>query len=107
MEIAENRVFGLDILRFIAIFMVLLGHSLILAPQSVKKVVNPFLYDGVAIFFVLSGFLIGGILLKVLNKGAASWSGLIDFWKRRWMRTLPVYLFVLLYLLIYTGLVLP
>ncbi|MFM1854106.1 MAG: hypothetical protein RL164_1424 [Bacteroidota bacterium] len=107
MEIAENRVFGLDILRFIAIFMVLLGHSLILAPQSVKKVVNPFLYDGVAIFFVLSGFLIGGILLKVLNKGAASWAGLIDFWKRRWMRTLPVYLFVLLYLLIYTGLVLP
>jgi len=107
MEIAENRVFGLDILRFIAIFMVLLGHSLILTPPSVKKVVNPFLYDGVAIFFVLSGFLIGGILLKVLNKSAATWSGLLDFWKRRWMRTLPVYLFVLLYLLIYTGLVLP
>jgi len=107
MEIAENRVFGLDILRFLAIFMVLLGHSLILTPPAVKKIVNPYLYDGVAIFFVLSGFLIGGILLKVLNKNEATWAGLADFWKRRWMRTLPVYLFVLVYLLLYTFFVLP
>lgn len=107
MEIAENRVFGLDILRFIAIFMVLLGHSLILVPAEVKKAVNPYLYDGVAIFFVLSGFLIGGILLKILNKSTASWAGLLDFWKRRWMRTLPVYLVVLCYLLLYTMLVMP
>ena len=106
-EISENRVFGLDVLRFIAIFMVLLGHSLILAPEWFKKVINPFLFDGVAIFFVLSGFLIGGILVKILNKDKPSAAGLLDFWKRRWMRTLPVYLFVLIFLLLYTLIVYP
>ena len=106
-EISENRIFGLDVLRFVAIFMVLLGHSLILVPQEYKKSVNPFLYDGVAIFFVLSGFLIGGILVKIVNKQSASWAGLVDFWKRRWMRTLPVYLVVLLFLLVYTLIFFP
>ena len=106
-EISENRIFGLDVLRFVAIFMVLLGHSLILVPQEYKKSVNPFLYDGVAIFFVLSGFLIGGILVKIVNKQSASWAGLLDFWKRRWMRTLPVYLVVLLFLLVYTLIFFP
>lgn len=107
MEISENRVFGLDILRFVAIFMVLLGHSLILAPAYVRKMVNPYLYDGVGIFFVLSGFLIGGILLKILNNTDPSWKGLFTFWKRRWMRTIPVYFVVLLFLLIYTVVLIP
>jgi len=106
-EISENRIFGLDVLRFVAIFMVLLGHSLILVPQEFKKAVNPYLYDGVAIFFVLSGFLIGGILVKILHREKPSLWGLLDFWKRRWMRTLPVYLVVLLFLLAYTLLVFP
>ena len=106
-EISENRIFGLDVLRFVAIFMVLLGHSLILVPQELKKSVNPFLYDGVAIFFVLSGFLIGGILVKIVNKQAATWATLLDFWKRRWMRTLPVYLVVLLFLMAYTLIFFP
>jgi peptidoglycan/LPS O-acetylase OafA/YrhL len=56
---------------------------------------------------VLSGFLIGGILVKILQKQAATWSGLLDFWKRRWMRTLPVYLVVLLFLLGYTLIFYP
>lgn len=68
LEQSPNRVFGLDLLRFVAIFMVLLGHSLILAPKALKPFVYKFLFDGVAIFFVLSGFLIGGILIKQLNK---------------------------------------
>ncbi|MDP4637343.1 MAG: acyltransferase [Crocinitomicaceae bacterium] len=106
-EISENRIFGLDLLRFIAIFMVLLGHSLILAPEWFDKLINPYLFDGVAIFFVLSGFLIGGILIKILNKEKPSVPVLLDFWKRRWMRTLPVYLFVLLLLLSYTLLFYP
>jgi peptidoglycan/LPS O-acetylase OafA/YrhL len=106
-EISENRIFGLDVLRFVAIFMVLLGHSLILVPKEFKKAVNPFLYDGVAIFFVLSGFLIGGILVKIVNKQEVSWAGLLDFWKRRWMRTLPVYLVVLIFLMAYTLIFFP
>jgi len=107
MEIAENRIFGLDVLRFFAIFMVLLGHSMILAPAAIKKSVNYFLYDGVAVFFVLSGFLIGGIVIKILNQSKATWIGLFDFCKRRWMRTLPVYFVVLTYLLVYTLWIYP
>lgn len=106
-EISKNRVFGLDLLRFIAIFMVLLGHSLIMVPEHLRLSVYPYIFDGVAIFFVLSGFLIGGILIKILTKEKASYYGLLDFWKRRWMRTLPAYLFVLLFLLFYTLIFLP
>ena len=107
LEISKNRIFGLDLLRFIAIFMVLLGHSLILAPGNLKPYVYPFIYDGVAIFFVLSGFLIGGILIKILNKENPSYKGLLDFWKRRWMRTLPAYFLVLIFLIFYTLIFLP
>lgn len=106
-DIAENRIFGLDLLRFVAIFMVLLGHSLIMAPEYIKPHVYPFLFDGVAIFFVLSGYLIGGILIKILQTKKPTYSGLLDFWKRRWMRTLPAYLVVLIYLIIYTLIFLP
>jgi len=103
----HNRVFGLDLLRFIAIFMVLIGHSLIFVPQEYKIKVYGFLLDGVSIFFVLSGFLIGGILIKQLEKSKPNYAGLVEFWKRRWLRTLPAYLVVLLFLLIYTAIVLP
>lgn len=102
LEISNNRIFGLDLLRFIAIFMVLLGHSLILAPEYIKKYMLKFHYDGVAIFFVLSGFLIGGILIKILIKEKSSFKGLFDFWKRRWLRTLPAYFLVLILLIFYT-----
>ena len=101
-EISKNRVFGLDLLRFVAIFMVLLGHSTNMAPPQIKNFVLKYHYDGVAIFFVLSGFLIGGILIKVLNKDKPSYYGLLDFWKRRWMRTLPAYFLVLIFLIFYT-----
>lgn len=103
----HNRVFGLDLLRFIAIIMVLIGHSLIFVPQEYKIKVYGFLLDGVSIFFVLSGFLIGGILIKQLEKSKPNYAGLVEFWKRRWLRTLPAYLVVLLFLLIYTAIVLP
>ena len=49
---------------------------------------------GVDLFFVLSGFLIGGILWRT---GAQLRSGrvLMGFWLRRWLRTLPNYYFFL------------
>lgn len=103
----QNRVFGLDILRFIAIFMVLIGHSKMFLPIQYKPIFDDILFDGVAIFFVLSGYLIGGILIKLLEKEKPSLGALVHFWKRRWMRTLPAYLFVLIFLLIYTFFLIP
>ena len=59
-----NRNFGLDFIRTIAIWLVLLQHAGVtvrgLAPIKIGGV-------GVEIFFVLSGFLIGGILFKNLS----------------------------------------
>ncbi|MDG1661044.1 MAG: hypothetical protein P8H40_06680 [Winogradskyella sp.] len=52
---------------------------------------------GVDIFFVLSGFLIGGILLRKLEAGQTSFSDLVRFWKRRWLRTFPNYFVVLIF----------
>lgn len=104
---AENRIFGLDLLRFVAIVMVVLGHGCIVLPEPVKRSIQRFMLDGVGIFFVLSGFLIGGILLRQLEKGKHGWADLMHFWKRRWMRTLPAYLFVLLVIIAYTLLVMP
>lgn len=49
---------------------------------------------------MLSGFLIGGTLIKILNKGNISFNTLLNFWTRRWLRTLPNYLFILIILII-------
>jgi peptidoglycan/LPS O-acetylase OafA/YrhL len=48
---------------------------------------------GVDVFFVLSGFLITGILLRSAKRGRIS---LADFYRRRALRLLPAYLAVLL-----------
>ena len=64
--------------------------------------------DGVDIFFVLSGFLIGNILLKTINeKENFSALKLLRFWKRRWFRTLPNYYLILLanYVVVKNGII--
>ena len=93
----EKRIFGLDILRSFAILLVVYGHGVYVLPKSYKfYYLLPFPYiDGVSVFFVLSGFLIGGILIKILQKNEFTFKVLFDFWIRRWFRTIPNYFFVL------------
>jgi peptidoglycan/LPS O-acetylase OafA/YrhL len=50
---------------------------------------------GVELFFVLSGFLIGGILVKLFDRGDFSFATVRQFWIRRWFRTLPAYWLIL------------
>jgi peptidoglycan/LPS O-acetylase OafA/YrhL len=52
--------------------------------------------DGVSIFFVLSGFLIGGILIRTINKQDFKFAYIKEFWLKRWFRTIPSYMLVLL-----------
>jgi len=93
----DNRIFGLDLLRAFAIFFVMYrhGNDLIL-PYANKEFLKVFELDGVTIFFVLSGFLIGRILIKIYFKNTnLQWCDLGNFWARRWLRTLPPYFLVL------------
>jgi len=72
-------VFGLDSLRAIAITCVLLSHARFflvpLAPDIARFRLLGFL--GVELFFVLSGFLIGGLLLDQGDAlpSARGWAG--------------------------------
>lgn len=56
---------------------------------------------GVEIFFVLSGFLIGGILFREIDKAQSFNRTLSTFWTRRWLRILPLYYAVLLFKFIF------
>lgn len=92
----RDRVFGLDIFRAVAIWLVLLLHSRYLLEgtplEAIRYVRLP---DGVELFFVLSGFLIGGILLRTIEEGVLDHRALFSFWRRRWYRTLPAYYLIL------------
>jgi peptidoglycan/LPS O-acetylase OafA/YrhL len=96
----NNRIFGLDILRACAVMFVVIGHGNYLLSKKYTFVINKFFgYDGVSIFFVLSGFLIGGILIKTLETKRSEKNMLLNFWIRRWFRTIPNYFLILIVLL--------
>ena len=95
----QHRIFGLDVIRTIAILLVLISHStLLLFPgnNTIYLTAIRFLGTiGVDLFFVLSGYLIGGLLLKQIGKGKIAFKDFVYFWVRRWFRTLPNYFLIL------------
>ena len=103
----KGRVFGLDALRFVAIILVVQSHSRWMTesfPKPFKALFHGSGILGVELFFVLSGFLIGGILLKQFEKNGNSltFQDIKHFWIRRWFRTLPNYFLILLvYIAVY------
>lgn len=102
----KARIYGLDLFRAFAIFVVVMAHGRLIAGEMFEWM--PFIpwLDGVELFFVLSGFLIGSILIKIMHKeDGLSGASLLNFWKRRWFRTLPNYYLILLVniLLVYWG----
>ena len=104
-DIDPDRNYGLDIVRATAILTVVWAHSLYLlklpVPQWVVRPMGLLIPDGVSIFFVLSGYLIGGILIRNLERDAPTGANLGKFWVRRWCRTLPAYYLVLTALTLY------
>ncbi|NME72518.1 acyltransferase family protein [Flammeovirga aprica] len=97
-KISDNRIYGLDILRAIAILFVIFEHGKYFLPLRWGRFHDILIFDGVSFFFVLSGFLIGGILIKQLENNQPSTKLLFNFWIRRWFRTLPNYYLTLLIL---------
>jgi len=93
--------FGLDIVRSVAIFLVLIAH---LSPFFKN---NPIIFSllyhsglyGVELFFVLSGFLIGQtILVKIAP--SFSFKQIKTFYLRRFLRIMPLYYFILISLIL-------
>ncbi len=95
-----NRNFGLDFLRFTAIMLVILAHLF--------KVADSLGLWGVELFFALSGFLIGSIIINYYTANQQfKFNSLSNFWKRRWYRTLPNYYLYFVITLIFTILINP
>jgi peptidoglycan/LPS O-acetylase OafA/YrhL len=96
---SNERVYGLDAFRAVAIILVVLGHGAQFADEIFWFLPSvPMLngVDGVELFFVLSGFLIGSILIKKIEKEEKfGLKSIMHFWKRRWFRTLPNYYLIL------------
>src|SRR5258705_7843183 len=83
---------GLDLLRAFAIIVVVIYHAALFGFKLPGRV-DRFGWIGVDLFFVLSGYLIGGQLLAPLARGRP-----IDLWRffaRRVLRIMPAYFGVL------------
>ncbi|MEN9421721.1 MAG: hypothetical protein RLZZ107_1199, partial [Bacteroidota bacterium] len=86
---------GLDLLRAIAILWVMLFHSFVLGGLGETwSWLSRFGWMGVDLFFVLSGFLIGGQVFSAIAKGCQF--AFADFYIRRAFRILPAFWAVLL-----------
>jgi peptidoglycan/LPS O-acetylase OafA/YrhL len=90
--IANHRLPGLDTLRAVAIAVVMVFHLQGLLPDLFDPI-GRFGWMGVDLFFVLSGYLIGCQLLKLVRDGRGVF--LLEFYRNRAYRILPVYLVVL------------
>lgn len=96
---SARRNIGLDYLRSLAIVVVLINHALIgfFYTTSVIKMEGWFISFTVSAviaiewLFVLSGFLIGAMMIRSFDKHQSWLKSAKDFWLRRWFRTIPNY----------------
>lgn len=96
-----DRVFGLDLMRAVAILLVMLINGDPLVRRNFVHFPRFWHVDGVDLFFVLSGFLIGRILIRTFEKNGNSAPAILHFWKFRWFRTLPNYYLILFATLVF------
>ena len=93
---------GLDLLRAIAVLWTMQFHGFIVGGLGPNwRWLERYGWMGVDLFFVLSGFLIGGQLLRPLAKGVAP--SLRDFYLKRVFRILPAFWAVLAVYLLWPG----
>jgi hypothetical protein len=83
---------GLDLLRALAIIVIVIYHAALFGFKLPSRI-DRFGWIGVDLFFVLSGYLIGGQLLAPLARGNKISLG--RFFARRALRVMPAYFVVL------------
>ncbi|NCP53527.1 MAG: acyltransferase [Flavobacteriales bacterium] len=95
----KERNIGLDITRSFAILLVLFGHTSWIGnhyPKYVEIAMQAAPAFGVEMFFIISGFLIGNIILREIQSKNYSFSTFKYFLLRRSFKILPNYYFVLI-----------
>ncbi len=93
LTIAATRALGPDLLRALAILLVMLVHLPAEATPLPLVGIRPYGWIGVDIFFVLSGYLIcAQLMAEVARTGSVDFKG---FYLRRAFRILPAFLVVL------------
>jgi peptidoglycan/LPS O-acetylase OafA/YrhL len=111
LSLLDNRYPVLHGLRFVAILSVIQYHvtwifaaeqGIVLDPRFVQGSLSVFF--GMDLFFILSGFLIGSILLASLPKQGKTSASIGRFYLRRVFRTFPPYYVVLTVIALYTVL---
>jgi peptidoglycan/LPS O-acetylase OafA/YrhL len=100
-QIPQRRIPELDGLRGMAILLVMVGHYFSVPGVGAVSLLNGYWFrlgwTGVDLFFVLSGFLIGGILLDA--RGSSNYFK--TFYARRFFRIIPLYYaWILLYVIL-------
>ncbi len=87
------RMFALDVLRGVAVLLVIVFHAgardLFPEPRTTWMRVTDTCWAGVDLFFVLSGFLISGLLFKEIDRTGTLKLG--RFWLRRGFKIWPSY----------------
>lgn len=106
-DISKGRLIGIDALRGIAAFLVVVFHVFgstdiflhwlpidKLSLSTIPYFIPAFGYSGVFLFFVISGFCIHLRYAKSLAGHSSQVSSIdfLAFWKRRWIRLYPAYL---------------
>jgi peptidoglycan/LPS O-acetylase OafA/YrhL len=91
---ALGRIVELDGVRGIAVLLVVVFHAILYNPGSPDRLITamePYGHAGVNLFFVLSGFLITGILLNAKGRPAY----FRNFYAKRALRIWPLYYLLL------------
>ena len=85
-----KRNFAFDLVRAFAILLIVFFHvtQMTIDSQTVHHYISGAKY-GVDIFFCLSGYLVGTLYWREYKQNGSV--NLIQFWLRRWSRTLPLY----------------
>ena len=99
---SANRFAGLDHLRALAIIIVFVYHYAMFGhPAGLHDYLGSWGWTGVDLFFVLSGFLIGGQLFaRIARDQPISYS---EFYFKRSLRILPAYFVVLALYILFPG----
>ena len=96
---ATQRNTGLDYLRTLSIGIVLANHCLIgfffdtgrARPSGLIAYVSSTAVISIEWLFVLSGYLIGTMMIRSFEKPGTWFDRTREFWLRRWFRTIPNY----------------